>query len=105
VIGPDIVSKLKPYQRVSQWPGIQVLTHKNRMADNLMIMRSHFPDDYNFFPTTYNLPAEIMEYRKEFKKAQPETFIVKPTHDCQGRGIYLMNKFDDLKDPETLVVA
>jgi len=75
------------------------------MADNLMIMKSHFPNDYDFFPTTYNLPGDILEFRKEFKKAQPDTFIVKPSHDCQGRGIYLLNKFEQLKDPDSNVVA
>lgn len=26
-----------------------------------------------------------------------QTFIVKPSHDCQGRGIYLMNEFNQFK--------
>ena len=52
------------------------------MASNLMIMKQHFPGDYNFFPTTYNLPVDLLEFRKEFKKPEPDIFIVKPNHDC-----------------------
>jgi len=52
----DILHKLKPYQRISQWPGIQVVAHKNRLGQNLMIMRKEFPIDYDFFPVTFVLP-------------------------------------------------
>lgn len=104
-IGAETLTKLKAHQRISQWPGISVLSHKNRMAKNLLVMRSHFPSEYNFFPTTYMLPADIAEFKKEFRKAKPDTFIVKPSHDCQGRGIYLMNEFSQLADPERDVVA
>jgi hypothetical protein len=37
-IPPEVVQKLHAYQRVSQWPGIQVLSHKNKMAKNLSLM-------------------------------------------------------------------
>jgi hypothetical protein len=54
------------------------------------------------------LPTDMHDYKKQFRRANPEnvpTFIVKPSHDCQGRGIYLMKQFDELKDPEQSVVA
>jgi len=37
-ITADVLSKIKPYQRVSQWPGISVLSHKNKLAKNLKLM-------------------------------------------------------------------
>lgn len=58
-IQPEVVSKLKPYQRISQWPGISVLTHKNRMAKNLALMKKQFPKDFNFFPETFVLPNDL----------------------------------------------
>lgn len=42
-IQPDILGKLKPYQRISQWPGIHVVAHKNRLGQNLMSMNKEFP--------------------------------------------------------------
>ena len=44
--------------------------------------------------------SELPEFKKQFKGKDPSTFIVKPAHDCQGRGIYLMRSFEDLQDPE-----
>jgi tubulin polyglutamylase TTLL6/13 len=73
-----------------------------------MIMQKHQPKEYDFFPQTYMLPTDMHDYKKQFRRANPEnvpTFIVKPSHDCQGRGIYLMKQFDELKDPEQSVVA
>lgn len=46
----EIVRKLKPYQRINQWPGISVLSHKDKLANNLKLMQKHFPIEYNFFP-------------------------------------------------------
>ena len=34
-ITPEVLSKLKPHQRISQWPGIQILSHKDKLAKNL----------------------------------------------------------------------
>lgn len=106
-----MVSKLKSHQRISQWPGISVLSHKNRLAKNLMLMQKHHPEAYNFFPLTYLLPNDLHELKKQFRRTenvphwQPPTFIVKPCHDCQGRGIYLINQFADLQEPEQSLVA
>lgn len=37
---PDVLRELKPYQRISQWPGIGVVAHKNKLGANLMYLRS-----------------------------------------------------------------
>ena len=34
-----------------------------------------------------------------------QTYIIKPSHDCQGRGIYLMNNLGELRSEESSVVA
>lgn len=46
----DALSKLKPYQRVSQFPGITVIANKSKMARNLIKMQKRFPEEYDFFP-------------------------------------------------------
>jgi tubulin polyglutamylase TTLL6/13 len=40
-----------------------------------------FPDDFNFMPKTWVLPAEMADFRSEFA-GRPQTFIVKPDAGC-----------------------
>ena len=58
-------------------------------------MKSKAPDDYKFFPNTYLLPNQYNEVKKKFKRS-PKTFIVKPEASCQGRGIYLIRKQEEI---------
>lgn len=69
-IQPGILNKLKPYQRINQWPGIQIICHKNKLGQNLMKMYKEFPSQYNFFPVTYVLPYEMNKFKQEFLKTQ-----------------------------------
>lgn len=34
-----------------------------------------------------------------------QTYIIKPSHDCQGRGIYLINNYKEFKSQDQNVVA
>jgi len=63
-ITPDVLYKIKPYQRVSQWPGIQIIAHKNKLGQNLMMMHKEYPEAYDFFPATYILPYELTLFKK-----------------------------------------
>lgn len=56
-----------------------------------------FKEDYNFFPKTWILPSENAEFKTQFNKKKAKTFIVKPAHLCQGRGIYLVRRFEDVE--------
>ena len=49
-ISPDYLAKLNPYQKVSQFPGIYVISKKHHLARNLMRMKRAFPSEFNFFP-------------------------------------------------------
>jgi len=40
-----------------------VVCRKNFLARNLMKMQRQFPDDYSFFPKTWLLPSEQIEFR------------------------------------------
>ena len=60
-----------------------------------MDMYRRVPDHYNFFPKTWLLPAQYSELRKEFV-GESKTFIVKPEADCQGKGIFLTQKIDEV---------
>lgn len=102
-IQPEVLSKVKPYQRISQFPGISVIANKKSLANGLMKMFKAFPEQYDFFPQTYSLPAEYMEFKAQFSKyarimngdkqsnsakkaitgkSGTETFIIKPENMC-----------------------
>jgi hypothetical protein len=52
----DFLTKMEPYQKVNQFPGMYVITRKNYLARNLMKMQKAFPDEYRFFPRTWIMP-------------------------------------------------
>ena len=59
-------------------------------------MAKEFKEDYNFFPKTWRLPIDNNELKSQFSKKKNKTFIIKPVHMCQGRGIYLVRRFEDI---------
>jgi len=84
---------------------------------HLRRFKKEFPDHYNFFPQSWIYPAdshEISEYnnKKYRKRAEevasgvmtqeqsdadpPVMFIVKPEAGCQGKGIFIARKLDEL---------
>ena len=52
-VSAEVLSKLKPHQRMTQYPGIYNIARKNNLARNLMKIKKICPNDYNFFPQTY----------------------------------------------------
>ena len=65
-ITADFLSKMQPYQKVNQYPGMYVVTRKNYLARNLVKMQRAFPEDYKFFPRTWLIPQEASDFRKQF---------------------------------------
>lgn len=61
-----------------------------------MRLQQVFPEEYNFFPPTYNLPEDFKEFLSQINNKRNRTFIVKPEASCQGKGIFLT------RDPESL---
>lgn len=50
-----------------------------------------FPSHYDFFPTTYVLPADLNELIIDFKaRGKRQIYILKPDAGCQGKGIRLL---------------
>ena len=60
------------------------LARKNNLCRNLMRMLKVFKDDFNMFPKTWILPAEVNDFKNQFSgnKKKAKTFIVKPVHLC-----------------------
>ena len=98
----EILSKMRNYQRVNHFPGMNVIARKDYLARYLNYMQIHHPCEYNFYPRTWTIPRDMPGLRHMFSSKKPRTFIVKPEASCQGRGIFLTRKLDDV--PEKCVV-
>ena len=79
------------------------LAKKNNLSRNLMRMQKIFPDDYSFFPKTWILPLEANDFKNQFNKKKMKTFIVKPVDCCQGKGIFLTRKYEEIDMKSQLV--
>ena len=73
---------MHPYQRTNHFPGIYNLAKKNMLGRHLMRLQSVFPNDYNFFPPTYVLPADFKEFLYQVGNRRNKTYIVKPEASC-----------------------
>lgn len=91
-------SSLKSFQKINHFPGMQALSRKNRLAQNLTQMKMLYKE-YDFFPDTWVWPRDMVDLRNKSKNM---TMIVKPEASCQGKGIFLTQDLDHL--PEKCVV-
>lgn len=69
-----------------------------------MRMKKIFPNEYDFFPPTWNLPQEMNDFRQQFNNKKSKTFILKPEASSQGKGIFLTRTLDSV-DPNEHYVA
>jgi hypothetical protein len=54
-----IAPKLKPFQKLNHFPGIQCLSNKYYLGKVLNAMQKQLPDDFNFHPKTFLLPKDM----------------------------------------------
>ena len=61
------------------------------MAKNLMKIQKMFPEHYDFFPKTFNLPSDMAALINDITaRGKKQIYILKPDAGCQGRGIRLI---------------
>jgi tubulin polyglutamylase TTLL6/13 len=99
----EIVSKLKPYQKINHYNGMSCITRKNHLCRNLMRIRKILPKDYNYFPETWLLPTDWNELKLQFTKKR-RTLILKPEALSQGKGIFLINSLEGIPLDQKYVV-
>ena len=51
----------------------------------------------DMLPMTYILPGDYTIFVEEFRRRPDEMWIMKPTARAQGKGIFLVNKLNQLK--------
>ena len=95
------------------------LARKNTLGMHLRRFLKEFPDEYNFFPRTWLYPSDFHEiqeyYQRKHKERQeqiadgvmtleesnmdpPVLFIVKPDAGCQGKGIFIARRLEELRE-------
>ena len=111
-ISPEVLKKVHPHQRISQFPGISCICNKRKLGNGLMRMYRRFPEQFDFFPQTYMLPVEFNDFKAQFDRhnrkaavhgGETQTFIMKPEAQCQGKGIYLVKNPHDVDMTEHCV--
>ncbi|KAG8247805.1 hypothetical protein J6590_054022 [Homalodisca vitripennis] len=90
-------------RKVNHFPGMSEICRKDLLARNLNRMLKFFPKDYNFFPKTWCLPADLGEVLAYSRCHRNRTFILKPDIGCRGRGIFLTKNLKDVKPFERMI--
>jgi tubulin polyglutamylase TTLL6/13 len=96
---------------------MQNIARKNTLGINLKRFQKAFPDEYNFFPPTWLYPSDFHEIQSycakknmkrqeiissgfmtedESKEDPPVMLICKPEAGCQGRGIFVARKVEEV---------
>ncbi|KAM4692025.1 putative tubulin polyglutamylase TTLL9 [Rhinophrynus dorsalis] len=97
---------LDEHVRICHFRNHYELTRKNFMVKNLKRFRKLLEREAgrleaakcDFFPKTFELPAEYHLFVEEFRKNPGITWIMKPVARSQGRGIFLFRKLKDIID-------
>lgn len=95
--------EMKRFQRINHFPGMLEICRKDLLARNLNRMLKLFPKDYNFFPKTWCLPADLGDALNYSRLRKNKTFILKPDAGSQGKGIFITKSLKDLKPTEKLI--
>ncbi|CAG9539245.1 unnamed protein product [Cercopithifilaria johnstoni] len=109
----DIRSIVKNSQsKINKFPGMSDLSKKISLTRAISSMRRLFPDEYTFYPLSWFIPAQLDTFIKHCDKCEKAEdnstsfrnsnwYIVKPDDGAQGTGIYLIQKPDQIRKPET----
>jgi len=95
-ISAERFMKLKPYQKMNHFVGMNCITRKDHLGRNLKRMQKQHPHDYRFFPDTWILPTDLSDFKQQFPCAKNKAFIIKPDNGCQGKGIFLVRDLDKI---------
>ncbi|XP_060524336.1 tubulin polyglutamylase ttll6-like [Cylas formicarius] len=89
--------EMKRFQKINHFPGMLEICRKDLLARNLNRMNRLFPRDYNFFPKTWCLPADLGDAMAYSRLRRNKTFILKPDAGSQGRGIVITKSLKDVR--------
>eukprot|EP00344_Euplotes_crassus_P004439 CAMPEP_0197003758 /NCGR_PEP_ID=MMETSP1380-20130617/12596_1 /TAXON_ID=5936 /ORGANISM="Euplotes crassus, Strain CT5" /LENGTH=379 /DNA_ID=CAMNT_0042422353 /DNA_START=88 /DNA_END=1228 /DNA_ORIENTATION=+ len=112
IFNPDTGHRLGETQLLNHFPNHYELTRKDLMVKNIKRFKKDMEKENNpiaakdkdgnylyldIIPTTYILPGDYTLFVEEFRKNKSAMWIMKPCGRAQGKGIFLVNKLNQLK--------
>lgn len=93
-----------PHQKINHFWNHYELTRKDLLIKNVKrtqkyLEKEHgrsYSEEYDFIPTSFSLPQEYALFKIEYRKNPKLLWIVKPVGRCQGKGIFLLERFSQL---------
>mmetsp|Transcript_20030 Transcript_20030/g.79896 ORF Transcript_20030/g.79896 Transcript_20030/m.79896 type:complete len:307 (+) Transcript_20030:3-923(+) len=113
IFHPDSGVRLHDGQLINHYPNHYELTRKDLMVKNIKRYLREAAKEWDkaagsgghaahepvpdFVPTTYMLPADYSLFVEEFRRCPNAMWIMKPYNAAQGRGIFIVNKLNQIK--------
>ena len=96
------------YQKIFHFIGNTLFYYKNELYRNYIYMKSHFNEDYNFMPVTYEYPKDAKEIQQIFSNYTlniNDLWLVKPKDLSCGSGIHILKSLDEEKDKKEYIIT
>ena len=75
---------------------MKAIALKHWLSKHLSQLSKLYKREYNFDPKTWILQSDLADFRTQFEDNKDSTFIIKPVNMCQGRGIFLSKRMEDI---------
>ena len=69
---------MQAFQKINHFPGMDQICRKDCLARNVNRLSRRFPKVFNFFPRTFVLPSDKVEFLNYAKEKKNACFIAKP---------------------------
>jgi len=97
---------MQKHQKIGEMPKLDLISDKGKFASHMERYRRQFPEEYSFIPVSFIIPAQLPELKiamdGDLAGNAPTTndgkayWLIKPRASCCGRGIRLINTFDEV---------
>ena len=67
----------------------------NRNVSKMAI--THGVQHFNFVPKTYLIPSEMSQFLEDAEKSKGQWYIVKPSANSQGKGIFVTDSVSEVR--------
>lgn len=91
--------------KINHFLGMYIISRKSNLTRLIKKLTKFFPNEYNFYPKSWVCPVDMHDLREFWSsKKYPPMLICKPEASCQGRGIFITKKIDDIPREKIYVV-